>query len=136
LLAGVRVLLLDAGLHLAGDASIGYYHGSLDHSVVFEIPSEYTDAISGLPPEGVGSHSGNTAGFEVGLALDVPFAEGGYLGAMIAYRSAAIAVLADATGDELDLDGDETTEDANLSGISVRFCFSIDIDLSLDGEKE
>ncbi len=136
LLAGVRFLFLDAGLRLAGDASMGYYHGSLNHSVVFEIPSEYTDAISGLPPESAGRHSGDTVGFEVGLALDVPFAEGGYLGAMVAYRSAAITVLTDAAGDELDLDGDGTAEDANLSAISVRFCFSIDIDLSLDGEKE
>ena len=136
LLAGVRVVFLDAGLRLAGDVTMGYYHGTLDHSVVFEIPSEYTDAISGVPPEGLGRHSGDTVGFEAGFALDVPFAEGGYLGAAIAYRSAAIAALMNTSGEPLDLDGDGTAEDANLSGISVRFCFSIVIDLSLDGEKE
>ncbi|MEN6370291.1 MAG: hypothetical protein ABFD77_11440 [Thermotogota bacterium] len=136
LLAGTRILFLDAGLRLAGDLALGYYHGSLDHSVVFEVPSEYTDAVSGLPPEGSDHHSGDTAGFEVGLALDVPFAAGGYLGAAVAYRSAVIGSLTNTAGEELDLDGDGTAEDANLSGISVRFCFSINIDLSLDGEKE
>ncbi len=134
LLAGARILFLDTGLRLAGDVNVGYYNGSLDHSVTFEIPSEYTDAVSGLPPEGAGRHSGSTVGFEAGLALDVPFAEGGYLGATVAYRSAVIGALTNKEGGELDLDGDGTAEDANLSGISVRFCFSIDIDLSLDGE--
>ncbi|MCX6094347.1 MAG: hypothetical protein NTY63_05965 [Candidatus Bipolaricaulota bacterium] len=136
LLAGTRILFLDAGLRLAGDVNVGYYHGSLNHSVVFQVPTEYTDAISGLPPEGSGRHSGNTVGFEVGLALDIPFAAGGYLGAAVAYRSAMIDSLTNTAGEELDLDGDGTAEDANLSAISVRFCFSIDIDLSLDGEKE
>lgn len=139
LLAGARLRFLDAGLRLAGDLAVGYYHGSLDHSVVFEVPSEYTDAISGLPREGTGRHAGGTLGFEVGLALDVPFAEGGYLGAALTYRSAVIQTLTDTTGDALDLDGDGTAEDANLSEISVRVSFSIDIDLSLDGgdgEKE
>ncbi len=138
-LAGARFLILDAGVRLSGDLALGYFHGALAHSVTFEVPSEYTDALAGLPPEGGGRHTGDTVGLAAQLSVDVPIAAGLGLGAAVGYRSAVIGALtdaSDASGDPLDLDGDETSEEANLSGIGVRLTLSFDIDLSLDGEGE
>jgi hypothetical protein len=135
-LAGARFLLLDAGVRLSGDLALGYFHGALAHSVTFEVPSEYPDALAGLPPKGDGRHTGSTIGLAAQISVDVPIVAGLSLGATLGYRSAVIGALADASGTALDLDGDETSEEANLSGIGVRLTLSFDIDLSLDGEGE
>jgi hypothetical protein len=115
--------------------AVGYFYSTFNHSVVFEIPSEYPDAISGVPPEGEGRHAGGTFGLEVGLSMSYPIADGVSIDALLAYRSATIPTLLDAAGTSLDFDGNETPESATLDGLSVQIGLSIAIDLSLDGEK-
>jgi hypothetical protein len=134
-LVGSRVEFLDVGLRLSGDVAVGYFYTTFDHAVVFEIPSEYPDAISGVPPQGEGRHAGGTLGLEVGLSMSYPVADGLSIEALLAYRSATIPVLADAAGQSLDLDGNGAPESATLDGLSVQVGFSLAIDLSLDGEK-
>lgn len=136
ILLGARATFLDVGLRLSADAAIGYYYGTLNHSIVFEIPSEYPDAISGVPPKADDHHSGGALGFDAGFTIDVPIGTGFSLGATVAYRSASIGTLRNAAGESLDLNGDALPEGANLDGISVRLMMSIQIDLSPNGGKE
>jgi len=134
-LVGSRIQFLDAGLRLAGDVTAGYFYTTFDYSVVFEIPSEYPDAISGVPPEGEGRHSGGTFGVEAGLSMSYPIVDGFFIEALLTYRWAAVSVLRDATATPLDLDGNGVPESASLDGLSVQIGFSLALDLSLDGEK-
>ncbi|MDD4903417.1 MAG: hypothetical protein PHX77_02825 [Candidatus Bipolaricaulis sp.] len=136
ILAAARVAILDIGVRLSADVGLGYYRGTLDHAVIFQVPSEYPKALSGIPPEGSDRHAGGTVGFAAQLALDVPVMSGFRLGAAVGYRTAMIGTLTNEAGAALDLDGDEILDEANVSAISVRLAISLDIDLSLDGEKE
>jgi hypothetical protein len=136
ILLGARVTFLNLGLLLAADLGVGYYYASLDHDIVFQIPEEYPEVISGVPPEGSGHNAGGAMGFEAGLSLSYPVAPWLSLGSTVTYRSASIGRLTDANGAELDLDGTGVPETANLDGIVVQINFSILIDLSLDGGKE
>jgi len=135
ILVGSRVQFLDVGLRLSGDVAVGYFYSTFDHAVVFEIPSEYPYAISGVPPEGEGRHAGGTFGLEAGLSMSYPIVDGFSIEVLLAYRSATIPVLTDAGGQSLDFDGNGTPESATLDGLSVQVGFSLAIDLSLDGEK-
>jgi hypothetical protein len=134
-LVGSRVEFLDVGLRLSGDVAVGYFYTALAHAVVFEIPSEYPYAISGVPPQGEGRHAGGTLGLEVGLSMSYPVVDGLSVEALLSYRSATIPGLTDAAGQSLDFDGNGTPESATLDGLSVQVGFSLAIDLSLDGEK-
>jgi hypothetical protein len=136
ILLGARATFLDLGLLLAADLGVGYYYASLDHDIVFQIPEEYPEAISGVPPEGSGHNAGGTVGFEAGLSLSYPIAEWFTIGSTLTYRSASVGRLTDDQGVDLDLDGSGVPETANLDGIIVQLTFSINIDLSLDGGKE
>jgi len=133
---GGRVTFLDMGLRLAGEASAGYYYATFNRSVVFEIPSEYPDALAGVPPEGAGRYTGGTFGFEVGLSLSYPVTSWFTMGSFLSYRSAGIPVLTDLQQVKLDLDGDGNADAVNLDGIVVQLTFSLAIDLSPDGRKE
>ena len=133
---GGTVTFLDFGIQLGITGGIGYHHAMVDHAVVFQVPDEYPDVIAGLPPEEAGRHTGGTIGFDVGLSLTYPIAPWFIAGADVIYRSARIASLTDSSDSALDLDGDGTAESVDLSGLLVRFTFTISIDLSLDGEKE
>ncbi len=134
-LVGSRVKFLDAGLRLAGDVEAGYFYSTLDHSVVFQIPSEYPGAISGVPPEGEGRHSGGTFGVEVGLSVAYPILDGFSVEALLSYRWATVPSLRDAAGNVLDFDGNGTPESVGLEGMSVQIGFSLALDLSPTGEK-
>ena len=133
---GGEATFLDVGLRLGGFGGIGYYYVLLDRKTVFEIPIEYPDIISGVPPEGEGRYTGGSIGFEAGLSLAYPIAPWFMIGSRLTYRSARIPELTDAAGSVLDLDGDETGESISLSGLTVQLTVSINIDLSLDGRKE
>jgi len=136
LLVGGRATFLDAGLRLAAEGGIGYYYVVSNRAVVFEVPSEYPDVISGVPPEGDERYTGGTFGFELGLSLSYPVARWFSIGSFVSYRAATVSVVTDSVGNELDLDGDGTPEAIDLDGISVRLSLSFNIDLSLNGEKE
>jgi len=129
-------VFLDVGLQLGAEIGVGYYHTTVDRSVVFEIPSEYPQAISGVPPQGSGRYSGGTVGFEAGFSLTYPLFPSFALGTTVSYRSARIATVRNAEGTGLDLDGDGRTESIDLNGITVQLTLSLSIDLSLDGRKE
>jgi hypothetical protein len=133
---GARATFLDMGLRLAADAAAGYHHVVSNTAVVFEIPEEYPDTISGVPPSGVGRYTGDTFGFELGLSLVYPVSPWVSLGASIGYRSATVPTIADAAGSKLDLDGDGTPEAIDLDGISVRLTLAFSFDLSSNEEKE
>ncbi|MFC2078231.1 hypothetical protein ACFLTM_05435, partial [Candidatus Bipolaricaulota bacterium] len=135
-LLGARVSFLDAGLRLAAEGGFGYYYVLLDSSTIFEIPVEYPDAISGVPPDEEERFTGSSLGFEVGLNLSYPIAQWLSIGSTVTYRSATVNSVANSAGDELDLDGDGTREPIDLDGITVRLVLSLNIDLSLNGEKE
>jgi hypothetical protein len=135
LLVGARVQFLDAELRLAGDIAGGYFYATCNRAVTFEIPSEYPDAISGIPQLGAGRHSGGALGLEAGLSLSYAVTDGLCLEALLSYRSATIPRLDDAAGQPLDLDANDVPESAVLDGLSVEVGFSLSIDLSLDGEK-
>jgi len=132
---GGRATFLDMGLVLAAQAGVGYYYAMFDRSVVFEIPSEYPDVISVVPPEGAGRYTGGTFGLELGISLFYPLTDWFSLGSSISYRSASVDRVADRAGEGLDLDGDGVTERLDLDGISVQFTFSVSFDLSLTEEK-
>ncbi len=134
-LAGVRVQFLDVGLRLAGDIAGGYFYTTADRSVVFEIPSEYPDAISGVPPEGSGRYSGGAFGLAAGLSVAYPVFDSVCVEALVSYRWARVPALRDATATPLDLDGNGKPESASLEGLSVQLGFSLALDLSLDGEE-
>jgi len=135
-LLGARASFLDAGLRLAAEGGFGYYYVLLDRSTIFEIPIEYPDAISGVPPDGDERFTGSSLGFEVGLNLSYPMTQWLSIGSTVTYRSATVNSVANSAGDELDLDGDGTTEPIDLDGITVRLVLSLNIDLSPNGEKE
>lgn len=135
-LLNVRATFVDLGIRLSADVGVGYYHAITNRSVVFEVPPEYPDVLSGVPPDGTGRYSGGTFGFEAGLALTVPVADWFVLGTTVAYRSATVQALHDGTGAELDVDGDGRSEPAQLGGMTVRLMLALRIDLGLGGEKE
>lgn len=130
-----RVTFLDVGLRLSADGSLTYTHATFDHAVLFEIPSEYPSAISGVPPSGGGRHTGGAVGFELGFSMFIPIVEGFGADVIVAYRSAHVADFSNPNGETLDFDGNGAPEAANLAGLSVQLCFSLAMDLSLDGEK-
>jgi hypothetical protein len=134
-LVGTRIQFLDLGLRLAGDVSAGYFYSTFDDSVVFEIPSEYPDAISGVPPEGGGRYSGGTFGLAAGLSVSYPVVDRFYAEALLGYRWARVPTLRDATATPLDFDGNGVPESAALDGLTVQIGFSLALDLSLGGEK-
>jgi hypothetical protein len=131
---GGRATFLDAGLRLGAEGAIGYYYVITDRAVVFDVPSEYPDVISGTPPEGDERYTGDTFGFEVGLSLSYTVAPWLSIGSSVSYRAATVGSVTDSAGSELDLDGDGTSESVDLDGITVRLTVSINIDLSLNGE--
>jgi hypothetical protein len=133
---GGTVTFLDVGFRLGITGGIGLYYTVVDHDVVFQIPVEYPDVIAGVPPEGAGRHTGTALGFDAGLSLAYPIAPWFIAGADVVYRSAYISSLTDRSDSPLDLDGDGTAESIDLSGLMVRFTFTISIDLSLGREKE
>jgi len=133
---GGEATLVDVGLRLGLFGGVGYYYAILDCDTAFEIPIEYPDIIAGVPPDCKGRYTGGSIGFEAGIALTYPVAPWFMIGSRLAYRSARIAELTDATAHVLDLDGDGTAEPVNLSGLTVQLTVSINIDLSLDGRKE
>jgi len=134
-LAGARIQFLDAGLRLAGDIQAGYFYATVDHSVVFQIPSEYPGTISGVPPDGSGRNSGGGLGVEVGLSMTYPIIGGFSVNALVSYRWATVPTLHDASGNTLDLDGNGKEESVSLDGMSVQVGFSLALDLSPTGEK-
>lgn len=136
ILIGGRATFVDVGLLLGAQAGVGYYYTALDSAVVFEVPVEYPEAISRVPPEGAARYTAGTFGFEVGLSLSYPLTSWLTIGSVVTYRSASANNLADAQGNGLDLDGDGVSESIDLSGISVQFMFSLNIDLSFDERKE
>jgi hypothetical protein len=127
---------IDVGLLISAEIGVGYYFAILDRSVVFEVPSEYPDVISDVPPEGEGRYTGGALGFEIGLAMSYPVTQWFAIGSVLTYRSATVDSLDDLEGTQLDLDGDGATESVNLSGVAVQLTLSLSIDLSLDGKKE
>jgi hypothetical protein len=127
---------LDAGLLLSAEIGVGYYYAIVNRSVVFEIPPEYPDVISGVPPEGEGRYGGGALGLEIGLSLTYPITRWLAVGSVLSYRSATVNSVADPQGTELDLDGDGIRESVNLSGVTVQLTFSLSIDLSPDERKE
>jgi len=130
-----RATFLDMGIVLSVQAGIGYYYAAFDRSVTFQIPVEYPDVISVVPPEGTGRHSGGTFAVELGISLCYPITSWFSIGSSISYRSGSVERATDRDGAGLDLDGDGVTEGLNLDGISVQIAFSVDIDLSLTEEK-
>jgi hypothetical protein len=132
---GGRAVFLNMGLVLAAEAGVGYYYTMFDRSVVFEIPSEYPDVISVVPPEGTGRYTGGTFGLELGISLFYPLTRWFSIGSSISYRSGSVGRVVDREGEGLDLDGDGMTEGINLDGISVQVTFSVSINLSLIEEK-
>ena len=136
LMLGGRATFLDIGLRLAAEGAVGYHYVIFDRAVRFEVPSEYPDVISNVPPEGDARYTGSTFGFELGLSLAYPVASWFVLGSSVTYRSTAPRSLTDASEEELDLVGDGTPDAVDLDGITVRLSFSINIDLSPNGEKE
>ena len=133
---GGTFTFLDVGIRLAVTGGIGYYYAIVDHTIVFQIPGEYPDAIAGVPPEGSGRHTGGALGFDAGLSLSYPIAPWFIAGADVVYRLAQAASLTDQSANGLDLDGNGDEETIDLSGLMVRFTFTISIDLSLGGGKE
>ncbi|MEW5826278.1 MAG: hypothetical protein AB1778_05545 [Candidatus Bipolaricaulota bacterium] len=129
-----RITFLDVGLRLSLDASLGYTHATFAHEVVFEIPSEYPSAISGVPPSSEGRHTGGTIGIHVGFSIAVPIVSGLSTEVVVAYRTAKVPGFRNAAGESLDFDGNGTPESANLAGLAVQLRFSLAMNLSLDGE--
>lgn len=136
LVLGGRYDFLEAGLVLSADLGIGYYYAGFDKAITFQIPPEYPEAISGLPPEGEGRYSGSTFGLEVGLSLSYPIADWLTIGSAIFYRSLTLSGMSDGAGTGLDVDGNGIAEEVDLGGITVQLAFSLSIDLSLEREKE
>ncbi len=134
-LAGARLRFLDVGLRLAADAAVGYFYSTFDHAVTFQIPSEYPDAIAGVPPQGEDRHSGGTFGLSAGLSLSYPLFEEFSVEALVGYRWADVPILRNAAATALDLDGNGTSESATLDGLSMQIGFTLALDLSLGGEK-
>lgn len=133
---GGDVTFVDLGLRLGANAGVGYFHTILDRKVVFQIPTEYPDAIAGIPPEGEGRYTGGAFGFEAGITLTYPILQWFTIGTKVIYRTAEVGSLSTSQGVEMDLNGDGKGESVNLSGLAVQFTFSINIDLSIDGGKE
>jgi len=133
---GGRLTFLDVGLRLAAEAAAGYYYLICDRSTTFEVPSEYPDVLSSVPPDGAGRYTGGILGFEIGFSISYPIAQWFTIGSTVSYRATGQTSVTDATGAELDLVGDEEPDSIDLDGVTVRLAFSINIDLSPDGEKE
>jgi hypothetical protein len=133
---GGRATFLDVGLRLAADVAAGYYYLICDRAVTFEVPSEYPDVLSNVPPEGEGRYTGSTFGFEIGFSISYPILRWFTIGSTVSYRATGQTATVDTTGTELDLTGDEEPDSIDLNGVTVRLAFSINIDLSPDGEKE
>jgi len=131
-----RATFLDVGLQLAAEVGAGFYYSMIDRAVVFEVPSEYPDAISGIPPEGTERFTGSALGFEAGMSLAYPLTKWFTIGSLLSYRSATVPSLSNNQGAALDIDGDGMSESMTLDGITVQLTFSIIVDLSLEGEKE
>ena len=133
-IGGCATFLDAAGLRLGAEGAIGYYYAITDRAVVFDVPSEYPDVISGTPPEGTERYTGDTFGFKVGLSLSYTVVPWLSIGSSVSYRAATVSSVTDSAGSELDLDGDGTSESVDLDGITVRLTVSFNIDLSLNGE--
>ena len=83
-----------------------------------------------------GGWGAGTFGWEAGITLSYPVFEWFTVGTQIIYRTAEVGSLSTSQGAEMDLNGDGQGESVNLSGLTVQFTFSINIDLSLDGGQE
>jgi hypothetical protein len=134
LVVGGHVDFVDFGLRLGLDLGAGYYYSGFKTDITFEIPSG-VPPISAHPEKGKGQYSASSLGIEGGLSLFFPIAEWFAIGSSLAYRWVAVAPLADAQGEALDLDGNGTPESIDLTGIAVSFTVSLRIDLS-PGEGE
>jgi len=131
-----QIRFLDIGLQLALDLGASYYRSTFDRSVLFEIPEEYPDTLSSVPPDGEGRYTASTFGLELGLSIAYPAASWLTLHSAISYRLAPAQEALDSTGTPLDLDGNGQSESLALGGLSVRLGVSINIDLSLGERKE
>jgi len=130
------VAFVDVGIRIGASIGAGYHYGTLEQTVVFEVPDEYPETIAGIPPEGEDRFTGGGLGFEASMFIAYPITEWLIVGTRVAYRSASIPEFTNAAGTPWDPDGDERANGLNLTGFAVQLSFSIAIDLSLDGGKE
>ncbi len=130
LIFGGRFTFLDVGLRLAIDLGVGYYYSGLDTSITFEIPADYPPLSIQLP-NGNGHYNGSSIGIEGGVSLSFPLTNWLNVGTSVLYRSLTVQQVADAQGNGFDMDGDGMAEVVDLSGITVQFTISLDIDLAL-----
>ena len=126
---------LDAGILLGGGLSAGYYFVGFAHTSLFEIPEEYPEALSGLPPDAQAQYSGGGFGLEASLHVSVPVFSGFSIETAVAYRYAQ-ASLADGSGQRPDLDGNGPVDRTDLSGMTVRIGFSWEVEIPGSDEKE
>ena len=119
---------------LSVDLGIGYTYTTFNREITFQIPPEYPEAISGLPPEGAGRYSGFAPKVEAGLALFLPITEWLKVGSSLTYSVLTLAKMTDDQGNDLDLDGNGTAEKVDLGGIGVRFTLSLTLPFLLFGE--
>ena len=126
---------LDAGVVLAAAASFGYHYGLVDAQSLFEIPEEYPDALSQLPPEIDDRFTGGGWGGDVALSVSYPFLSWMGVRAEVSYRYLPL-VLTDDDRQPLDLDGNGTPERVNFGGFAVRVGLSFHVDLTAPDGKE
>ncbi len=126
---------LDAGIMLGGELAAGYYFVGLSHNSLFEIPQEYPEALSGLPPDAQAQYTGGGFGLEASLSVSIPVFSGFSIETAVAYRYAQ-ASLADGSGQRPDLDGNGPVDGTDLSGMTVRIGFSLEVGIPGSDEKE
>ncbi len=129
LIFGGRLMFLNAGLMLAVDFGVGYYYSGLDTAIAFEMPTDYDISIQ--LPNGDGHYNGSSVGIEGGVSLSFPLTSWFNVGTSVLYRSLTVQQVTDAQGNGFDMDGDGAAEVVDLSGITVQFTISIDIDIAL-----
>lgn len=131
-----HVRFVDVGLQMGFDLGASYYRTTFDRSVIFEIPEEYPDTLSSVPPAGDARYTASTLGLEFGLTIAYPVVSWLTVHSSISYRAASTAGALDSAGAALDLDGNGQSESLALGGLAVRLGVSINIDLSMNGRKE
>jgi len=131
-----RATFLDAGVQLAADAGAGYVHAFANRHTTFDVPSEYTYVISGIPTQGGGRFSGGAFGWEVGLSLGVPIADWFVIGSRVGYQSARTGTLTAQDGTPFSLVGDESISAITWDRVTVSLTVSVRFDLSPDGGEE
>ncbi|RLE39943.1 hypothetical protein DRJ23_02950 [Candidatus Acetothermia bacterium] len=125
-----RFDFLSSGLTIGVTGGVGYYYSGFTTAITFQMPSGYPP-ISVHPHEGEGHYNNQAVGFEAGLSITYPMTDWLGIGAELGYRALTSPTITDADGTGLDLDGDGTAEQIDLSGISIQFRISLAIDLSI-----